>query len=258
MRNAQACIPLAILAVLHPAALEAQQSPAKSPPPPPPPVRSPAKESFWERVLRFSGVSANPSSLKGGGDEPASGQVWIAELSTGERRKLTAAAGYRSPIFYPNGQDILAVQGDNAVRILASGAVTSQARVPGVVKLVGFNVDAPEEVLLLQASPQAAAVPARLSLRDGSVTPIPYDPQSNRDRQMIEHLRDWQRVYGNSSIYIKRESRETRIGTIDVTNVFWKIPSADPQNVSGCEAVSCGQPALSADGKRAVFVMAVR
>jgi len=233
-------------------ASHAQQSNATKPAAPPK-----QKESFWEWVLRFSGVSANPSTLKGGEDDLLSGQVWVADLPSGARRKITTDGGYRSPVYYPNCSDVLTLQGGYLVRISSSGQPAKLYSAGGITKLIGFSVDGPEEVLALKEDEAGRVSPARLSTSTGKVIPLPYDPQSSRDRQMLEHLQDWQRSYGDTALYVKRESREALSGTVEVLNVFVRTPARDPQNVSGCETASCGQPSLSPDGKRVLFIKAV-
>jgi hypothetical protein len=215
------------------------------------------KETFWEWVLRFSGISASPNTLKGADDEMLAGQVWVADLASGERHKITSDGGYRSPLYFPDGNDILAVQGTYAVRISSNGKKPAKLFViAGITKLVGFSLDNPDEVLILKEDDAGHTLPARLSVGSGGITPLPYDPQSSRDRQMLEHLQDWQRSYGDITVYVKRESREALSGTKDVSNVFLKAPGRDPQNVSGCDAGNCVQPSLSPDGKRVLFIKA--
>jgi len=219
---------------------------------PPPP-----KETFWEWALRFSGISANPNTLKGAGDEPLSGQVWVADLPSGTRRKITPDSGYRSPVYFPNGSDILALQAGYVVRISSGGDKPAKLyKIAGVTKLVGFSLGGGAEALALTEDDAGHVSPARLSVNTGAITPLPYDPQSSRDRQMLEHLQDWQRSYGDTVVYVKRESRQALSGTVEVSNIFLKYPGRDPQNVSGCDLASCGQPSLSPDGNRVLFIKA--
>jgi hypothetical protein len=218
---------------------------------------SPPKETFWEWALRFSGISANPSTLKGAGDEPLSGQVWVADLRSGTRRKITPDSGYRSPVYFPNGSDILALQGAYVVRISSGGDKPAKLySAAGVTKLVGFSLAGPAEALALTEDEAGHVSAARLPVSTGAIIPLPYDPQSSRDRQMIEHLQDWQRAYGDTVVYVKRESRQALSGTVEVSNIFLKSPGRDPQNVSGCDLANCGQPSLSPDGNRVLFIKA--
>jgi hypothetical protein len=216
-----------------------------------------SKETFWQWVLRFSGVSANPSTLKGADDEPAAGQVWTADLRSDAVRKITPEDGYRSPVFYPNGADILALQDTDVVRISAGGNPTAKLHhVAGITKLVGFSLDDPDEVLILREDDEGHPSVARLSLKTGAVALLPYDPQSSRDRQVLEDLQGWQRTYGATTVYVKRESKETLSGMVERTNVFVKSAGKDPVNVSRCDTTNCGQPSLSPDGTRVLFIKA--
>jgi hypothetical protein len=213
------------------------------------------KETFWERVLRFSGVSANPNTLKGADDELVSGQVWMADLRSGAMRKITPEFGYRSPVYYPNGADILVLQGAAVVRISSGAEPPAKLyHIAGIVKLVGFSIDDPDQVLVLTEDEQGRTSGSRLSVETGAVRPLPYDPGSSRDRQMLEDLEGWQRTYGGTTVYIKRESRETLSGTAEISNVFVKSAGRDPLNISRCDMTNCGQPSLSPDGNRVLFI----
>jgi predicted Fe-Mo cluster-binding NifX family protein len=132
------------------------------------------KETFWQWAARFSGISANPNTLKGADDELRSGQVWVADLSTGASRKITADDGYRSPVYFPNGSDILALQGVSVVRLSSSGQRPVEVfRVAGISKLVGFSLDDADEVLALEEDDAGHVSAGRLSLRSGVITPLP-------------------------------------------------------------------------------------
>lgn len=213
------------------------------------------KETFWERVLRFSGVSANPNTLKGADDELVSGQVWMADLRSGAMRKITPEFGYRSPVYYPNGADILVLQGADVVRISSGSEPPAKLyHIAGIIKLVGFSIDDPDQVLMLKEDEQGRTSGSQLSVETGAVRLLPYDPGSSRDRQVLEGLEGWQRTYGGTTVYIKRESRETLSGTVEISNVFVKSAGRDPLNISRCDMTNCGQPSLSPDGNRVLFI----
>ena len=215
------------------------------------------RETFWQWALRVSGVSANPNTLKGG-DDQFSGQLWVADLASGGVRKLTPEEGYRSPVFTPDGAAILALRGDDLVRISGDqGRAEKLYTAGGISKLVGFSLDTTDEMLVLKEDDAGHATPWRLSVKTGAVMPLPYNPQSPQDREMLENLQDWQRVYGETIVYVKRESRETLSGTVEIGNVFVKSGGRDPVNVSRCDLTGCGQPSLAADGRRVVFVKSV-
>jgi Holliday junction resolvase len=214
------------------------------------------KETFLEWALRFAGISANPNTLKSG-EEMQGGQVWVADVAGGTRRKITADEGYRSPVYFPAGSDILALQGGYVVRIpTGSDRAEKLYRAENITKLVGFSRETPGEVLALTEDDARRVVPATLLVNSGGITPFPFDPQSSRDRQMLEHLEGWQRSYGETVVYVKREPRQALSGSVEVFNVFLKTPGRDPVNISDCDMANCGQPSLSPDGSRVLFIKA--
>jgi hypothetical protein len=213
------------------------------------------KETFWQWVARFSGISANPNTLKGADDELRSGQVWMADLPLGTSRRITTDDGYRSPVFFPNGSDILALQGSYVVRISSSGQKTVKVySIAGITKLVGFSLADPGEVLALQEDEAGHVSAGQLSVSTGAIVPLPYDPQSSRDHQILEHLQDWQRVYDDTTVYVKRESKQALSGPVEVFNVFVKTPGRVPKDVSHCDLANCGQPSLSPDRNHVLFI----
>ena len=186
-------------------------------------------------TLRFSGVSATPNTLKGSDDELVSGQVWMADVRSGAMRKITPEFGYRSPVYYPNGADILVLQGADVVRISSGAEPPAKLyHIAGIIKLVGFSIDDPDQVLMLKEDEQGRTSGSRLSVETGAVRLLPYDP--------------------GATVYIKRESRETLSGTVEISNVFVKSTGKDPLNISRCDMTNCGQPSLSPDGNRVLFI----
>ncbi|MBV9296539.1 MAG: hypothetical protein JO145_13300, partial [Acidobacteriaceae bacterium] len=121
---------------------------------------------------------------------------------------------------------------------------------------IGFCLDDTSEILVLQQPGQGTPVPAQLSITTGEISPLPYDPNASQDRQMLEHLQGWQREYGTSILYVKRENFQALSGSIEIANVFLKIDDHDPQNISHCDTVNCGQPSLSPDKTQVVFIKA--
>src|SRR5258707_6535096 len=79
------------------------------------------KPSFWQRVLRFVGISATPSAQKGPGDEISGGDIWVADLERNILLRLTSDGGYRSPILLRDDRIVLALKGDDLVQIPISG-----------------------------------------------------------------------------------------------------------------------------------------
>jgi len=214
--------------------------------------------SFLQTLLRVTGISATPSAQKGPGDELESGDVWIASPAQGTRLRLTREGGYRSPVFGPGDQSILALRQSALVTIpLGGGGGTALHALARPSKLVGFSPERPQEVLALFEDADGAAWLGFVALASGQVTPLAHDRSSREHRAMIAHAKDWERVYGGTSVYVKAESKQGLAGAVEWTDVYLKR-GTDPVNLSRCDGVSCGQPSLSRDGSQVVFVKAAR
>ena len=82
--------------------------------------------------------------------------------------------------------------------------VTNLSAVTGIRKLVGFNKDGPDQVLVLVVAHDSSGHPevAFLSVSGGKLAPLSYDPSSREDRHMLKHLSAWDHDYGETSAYI--------------------------------------------------------
>jgi hypothetical protein len=237
-------------ATIFATATAATPAPRSTPTTAPSPQKS---ESFLSVVLRVLGVSHDPSSLKGPGDEVVTGQLWIADLNSKSTRKLTSSGGYRSPVFVPGSSDVVALKGHDIVRVKASdGSESVLLPASSITKLVGFRDDDPDALLVLVGDGQLR--PGMLSLKSGSIEVLPYDAASSRDREMLAHLAGWERDYGDKNVYVKRQSKETVSGTVEWSDVFLKTGDQEPVDISQCEGIDCGQPSLSSAGNSIVFV----
>jgi hypothetical protein len=214
-------------------------------------------ESFWEKVLRITGVSATPSLQKGGKEDmPAGGQIWIADLRTEQRRKLTAESGYRSPVFTPDGHSVLALKSNEIWRIpLAGGSAQKVHALPGLSKLVGFSREDTNELCLLVEQAQQVSV-VLLALTSGQATLLEYDKEDRQSRRMITQLKGWERQYGGTNVYPARQQRKSLSGNIQWDDIFVKRAEEDATNVSQSNGVNCGHPSLSPSGKEIVFIKA--
>jgi hypothetical protein len=217
--------------------------------------KQPAK--FGDKLLKFLGVSDSPGTLKGP-SEVGSGQLWVAELGPRSTRALTESAGYRSPIFLATSQDILALKESEVWRFPAGGSPGKKLyAISGITKLVAASAEDPDVVLVLQSEGSSRHPRVGLlSISSGKVTPELYDPASSQDLQMVENLESWDRVYGDKRVYVKRETKQAMSGPVEWTDVFQKVPSQEPVDVSQCDGTNCGQPSMSADGRLIVFVKA--
>jgi hypothetical protein len=212
---------------------------------------------FADKLLKFLGISDSPGTLKGP-NEVRSGQLWVAEVGPRTTRAITKSAGYRSPIFLATSKDILALKESEIWRFPAGGSEGKKLySISGISKLVASSADDPDVVLVLQSDgsnghPRVGL----LSISTGKVTPEPYDRASSQDLQMVENLESWDRVYGDKRVYVKRETKQAMSGPVEWTDVFQKVNSQEPVDVSQCDGTNCGQPCMSADGRLIVFVKA--
>lgn len=214
--------------------------------------------SFTEKVLKFLGISSSPGTLKGPRDEVASGELWLGNLQDKTTRALTSSAGYRSPIFVGGSKDVLALRGSEVMRLTSAGGDgKSLYSVDGIIKLLGGSSDDQTKVLILLRG-QATAHPrvAVMTISTGAIAPVPYDPDSGQDAQMVEDLAGWSRTYGDQHVYVQRQHKQTLSGTVEWHDVFLQVGSQPPVDVSQCDGDNCGQPSLSLDGHWLVFIRA--
>ena len=211
---------------------------------------SAAADSLLDKLLRIAGLTAAPGEMRNVVDP---GSIWIATLERGAVTRLTADSDYRSPVFSLADGSIFALKADLLVRIPPEGSTPPVIqRVPGAVKLVGFDGKNPDEiVILLDGGSSPLAV---LSLKDGKVRTLPYDAKSDDQRRILAQIRGQDRVYGTTSVYLNTERKQGLSRAIEWTDVYLQRGGSTPQNVSGCEGANCAQPALSPDGRRVAFV----
>jgi hypothetical protein len=128
-------------------------------------------------------------------------------------------------------------------------------KIPGVEKLVGFDRNDHEKLLVVLDKDTAPL--ALLSLKTGNLTPLPYDPKSKEHRLMLSHVKGQQRVYGIARVYVKKESKKAMEGEREWGEVYLQQGEAMPHNISDGDGVNCGQPSLSPDGKAVVYIRAI-
>lgn len=95
-----------------------------------------------------------------------------------------------------------------------------------------------------------------MSLKRGALTPLPYDPKADDERRMVAQIRSQDRIYGDTTVYTKTESKQGLSRKIEWTDVYIQRGTMPPQNISACDGVSCVQPSLSPDGQTVAFVRA--
>ncbi len=218
------------------------------------------QDSWWKRLLRVTGISANPGKQRGGSLEVKAGHIWIHDVKEKTGRRLTNTSDFRSPIFVNEDKDILALQNDQLVTIpVAGGPLKKLFEVKGAVKIVGLSLDEPKTAVLLTADKDTKITIALLSLETGKLTPVSYETETTEGESMFAHLAGWNRIYADTEISVDENSKKDQSGrTRKWTDVFLKRPNQDLINVSNCNGVNCGQPSLSQDGSLVAFVKAER
>ena len=81
-------------------------------------------DSWWDWLLRVTGISATARNLKGEPHE-LEGDIWVKSLATQTSVRYTWDGSYRSPIFIPNDGGILAIKAGKVVKISSSVVSTS-------------------------------------------------------------------------------------------------------------------------------------
>lgn len=217
-------------------------------------------EAFWDKVLRVAGVSATPSSLRSD-QKLISGDIWvIAAAPNSMPQRLTRDGAYTSPVFDRKQPNVLALKGVDLYLIPLTGEAPTKIRsLASVTKLVGFTSDDPDQLLVLTKDPGGRVGVALLSIHTGTITAIPYDPQSKDDDKMLAHLAGWERAFGDVRLYCEDNEEEGAGGTtMQFTDVYLKRGDATPINLTNGKGVSSCQASLSPDGKRVVFIRAAR
>ena len=149
---------------------------------------------------------------------------------------------------------MLAVKGGALWRVsLQTRAASKIHQIAGLTKLVGIDRHDSDKILVLIKA-DSTTEPALLSLATGAIAQISYDANSPNDRKLLNHLKGWERVYGDAMVYPRAQTRESVTGTVEWQDVFLKKDDAAPVNVSRCDGANCGQPSLSGDETKVVFI----
>ena len=214
-----------------------------------------AAESLVDKLLRVSGLTASPAQMRAPGDPVGAGNIWIASLDRHTARAVTTGGRYRSPIFLPVAGSLYALDGETIVRIsFEDGAAVAMQKVAGVIKLVGFDsADSDQIVVLLDAGSDGSPLGV-VSLKSRRIAPLPYDAKNKAERGILEQIRGQDRAYGDTIVYVQTETKQGLARSVEWTDVYVRRGAGAPQNVSACNGVSCGQPALSSDGRSVAFV----
>lgn len=210
--------------------------------------------ALLRRLLAIAGLTAAPGQMRSEEVEP--GSIWLATVDTGALRQLTPGGGYLSPVFAPDGRSILALKGGVVVAIPLYGGPPRPIRaVNGALKIVGFDSLDPQLLLLLLNRVDAPLV--SLSLADGSVQVLPIDRSSSDLQRLLGTIRNQDRVYGTTRVYLRIERKEGLLRPVEWTDIHIASGSAPARNISQCDGFNCTQPALSPDGRYVAFIRSI-
>jgi hypothetical protein len=220
------------------------------------PLHGTCAESFLTTVLRVTGISASPSQLKSPDEEGEPGDIWLVNVVQRTQVQLTSDGGYRSPVFSPGDDHILALKGNTLVHIPRAGGTPERIHtVQGVTKIVGFDQAKQDKALILLKEDGGTAV-GLLSLHSGDVIPLSYDRTSQEHQSLVTHMQEWERVYGDTTLYPKSTTKRGVAGVMRWTDVYLKRGEMPALNLSKCEEINCSQPSLSHDGEEVVYIRA--
>ncbi len=216
-------------------------------------------ETFWQKVLRITGISVMPGALKGD-DDALTGDVWVKDLPKNVARRLTRDGRYRSPLVLPDEQTIWALKGETIIEIpMDSGTQKERFTITGIIKLAGVDMETRKQILLLREDEARQTVVELLSLTDGKRIVIPYNPAAAEDQRMLAYLRGWERSYEGGKFMLTTRS-ESKVGDtkIEWHDVYLQLKGQEATNVSRCDGVNCGQPSLSAKQRFVVYLKATQ
>jgi len=210
-----------------------------------------------DTVTRALGISKTPSAMKGPGDDIRDGDIEVVVLDGFGRKTLTTGGSYRSPVFVAGDVALLALEGEQLVRVPFDGGVPMWVHaVPDAVKLLGVDRSDADRVLLLIAASDGSSEFAALSLKTGKLTRLPHVRTNKDQRRLLSHLRGEDREYEGLLLEVRTQSKPGLGGRLEWEDVFVKRGNDPSVNLSRCDGTDCRQPTLSHDGRRVTFIRA--
>jgi hypothetical protein len=204
------------------------------------------QRTFSDSLKRLGLLFSDIGSLANG---PATGEVWLFDKRTGQRRRIGAAADLSWPVPSPNGAAVYTLRDRQVVHIDVSDGKETPVGAPADWRnLLGVLPDG-AIIGLIDGDPFPR--PALLS-QDGGRTDLPV-PASDEDRKQIAVLLQETRLYADGSRLEVRDSERGGRGR----DVFL-IDGAHEKNLSDCGDDLCGQPARSMDGTMFYYVRGTR
>lgn len=213
------------------------------------------KKTLTQNFLRIIGIPAAPM-LRGSSPNEA-GDIWVAGVEGAAPVRWTQVGGFRSPVFDLQGRTIYAMQEDSLVRIGSPQSLPMVVRTaPGIDKLVGFDPQSPDALLVLTSDP--AAPLALLPLSRAPQVSMPLDLDDSVQLRLLAQVRGQDRVAGRLQVQVVKKDRQELTGIVEWTDIVVQFGSEAPRNISNCNGAFCSQPALTADLSRVAYVKSTR
>lgn len=212
-----------------------------------------AEESWIARLLRVTGLTASPSRMRGSVNDDISGDVWLVDVDGKHPKALTSGGRFRSPVFSPDGASLFLLRNDALLKIPVGGGKPSQVLVvPAATKIIGFQRDNADEILMLVDN---ATVPIGVvSLSRKAYRPLAFDGTLDGAEDLLAQIRGETRTYGRVRLLVRSQRRRATGGIIEWTDIYVQRDEGAPQQVSSCNGKQCRQPALSSDGASVAFI----
>jgi len=201
--------------------------------------------AFWRTVVgQLKHTLKNIGSLGEGG--ASQGRIFVAQLGTPSQaaRPLSADADLSWPVVSPDGT-VYALRDGQLGRLDAAGKFLPVGpRQERWMKLIGVGSDG--SVLGLMTAPPFGR-PAMLVKGTLEIGPAPTTPELRRQQGvLIQESREYD---GGRQVRVARSERGGR-----GFDVYYSRSGLGRVNVSDCGDDLCGQPSLSPDGSRILFV----
>jgi hypothetical protein len=205
-----------------------------------------ASRSFWEGVEALNLIFTSIGVLSGGADR---GEIWTFDLRSGQRSRIGTGGDLAWPVLAPDGTTVYALRGNQLVRFDDSGSGTVAAIVEtGWRKLLGVRQDG-AVIGFVKGVPRAR--PAIL-LPTGELQTFQH-AESDEEEDRTSTLLEENRAYADGrNLMVKRSARGGR--GFDV----FLVSGGKERNLSDCGDDACGQPSLSPDGQRVLYVRDVQ
>lgn len=208
----------------------------------PRPPQASAVSRFWAVLNKLGVVLDNVASLSDGG--VAKGAVWTYRLSTGERRRVTKGDDFSWPVLAPGKDYGFALRGTQLVRFgMNDGQV---AVIADNLKGRLIAVTAAGEVLALLDEGELGRL-ATIS-PSGTMNRLPA-AKNREDRRRMAALASESRAYSGGIVLDLRRASGSQTG-FDV----FLVKDGSAADLTSCGDARCGQPSLSPDRDRLLYV----